>query len=449
MNLSRRQFLWTSGAATAAFCGFRSYVEGGRPDLRAKGFGDLVDDPKGMLNLPPGFSYIAFSRTGESMDDGFLVPGAHDGMAAFPGPNGRTILVRNHELDAYDYSKGAFGPDNVLFRNHPVPLYDPGRATRPGLGGTTTLVYDTKARKLERHFLSLAGTWLNCAGGATPWGTWISCEETVQRADGAIEKDHGYAFEVPASAEIAVASPVPLAAMGRFRREAVAVDPKSGIVYHTEDQTFGLFYRFIPNEPGKLSRGGRLQALKFRGRGPQTSNRAGGLPIAAGETLDVEWIDLERVESPDTDLAAQGHSKGAAVFDRNDGIIRGSDGFYFCSTTGGAKSLGQVWRYQPDPGPGRLQLFIEPNQPTLLRNGDNLTVAPWGDLIVCEDYVGLGVNRVVGITAGGRLYTLAMNVLNLSEFAGAAFSPDGSTLFVNLQRPGLTLAITGPWENHS
>src|SRR5437762_1729572 len=226
--------------------------------------------------------------------------------------------------------------------------------------------------------------------------------------------------------------------MGRFRREAVAVDPNSGIVYQTEDHALGLFYRFIPKEPGALAKGGRLQALRLRVRGAQTSNRAGS-PIVVGEAMDVEWIDLERVDSPDTDLAAQGHSKGAAVFDRNEGIIRGSDGVYFCSTTGGAKSLGQVWRYQP--GSEKLQLFIEPNQATLLRNGDNLTVAPWGDLIVCEDYVGLGVNRVVGVTPEGRLYTLAMNVLNLSEFAGATFSPDGSTLFVNLQRPGLTLAI--------
>ncbi len=435
MTLSRRHFLWTSGAATAAFCGFRTYAESGRPDLRARGFGDLVDDPKGVLNLPKGFSYVAFSRTGETMDDGFVVPGAHDGMAAFPGPDGRTILVRNHELDAYDASKSAFGRDRALLSKRPVPLYDAGRGTRPGLGGTTTLVYDTKARKLERHFLSLAGTWMNCAGGATPWGSWISCEETVQRADGAVEKDHGYAFEVPATAEIGVVPPVPLVAMGRFRREAVAVDPKNGIVYQTEDQAFGLFYRFIPNEPGKLAQGGRLQALKLRDGGPS---------IAVGETRDADWIDLERVESPDTDLAAQGRSKGAMIFNRNEGIIRGGDAIYFCSTTGGAKGLGQVWRYRPETG--TLQLFIEPNQATLLRNGDNLTIAPWGDLIVCEDYVGLGINRLLGVTPGGRLYTLATNVLNLSEFAGATFSPDGSTLFVNLQRPGLTLAITGPWE---
>ena len=441
MDLTRRHFLWATGAATAAFCGFRSYVEGGRPDLRAKGFGDLVDDPKGVLNLPPGFRYDVISCTGEAMDDGFVVPGGHDGMAAFPGPAGKTILVRNHELDADDFRLSAFGRGNSLLAKHgPIPLYDPGRGAKPGLGGTTTLVYDTKLRKLERHFLSLAGTWLNCSGGPTPWGSWISCEETVQRAVGPIEKDHGYAFEVPARAEIGVTEPVPLVAMGRFRREAVAVDPKSGTVYQTEDHFAGLLYRFLPKEPGRLSKGGRLQALKLRDRAPRTSNRSDDPPIHVREPMEVEWIDLEDVESPRTDLASQGFAKGAAIFDRNEGILHAHDAVYFCATGGGAKAKGQVWRYAED----RLELFIEPNQPAVLDNGDNLTVAPWGDLILCED--GPGTNRIVGVTREGRLYTLAMNVLNLSELAGTTFSPDGSTLFVNLQRPGMTLAISGPFD---
>lgn len=445
MNLSRRRFLWASGAATAAFCGFRTYVEGARPDLRAKGFGELVDDPRGVLNLPPGFRYEPISEFGEAMDDGFVVPGGHDGMAAFLGPGGKTILVRNHELDADDLRRSPFGRGNhLLEKNGPIPLYDRGHGARPGQGGTTTLVYDTKARKLERHFLSLAGTWLNCAGGATPWGTWISCEETIQRATAKVERDHGYAFEVPARAETGIAAPVPLVAMGRFRREAVAVDPASGIVYQTEDHPGGLFTRFIPNEPGKLARGGRLQALKLRDRAPRTSNRSGDPPIRVGEPLAVEWIDLEHVESPDTDLAEQGFARGAAVFDRNEGIVHAGDAVYFCSTTGGAAGLGQVWRLRGDA----LELFIEPNQSALLRNCDNLTVAPWGDLIVCEDGVGLRPNRIVGVTREGRLYTLAMNVKNLSELAGVTFSPDGTTLFVNLQKSGLTLAITGPWDKY-
>jgi len=444
MELSRRHFLWATGLATTAFCGFRSAVEGGRPDLRAKGFGELVDDPKGIFNLPPGFGYVVLSKAGETMDDGFLVPGAHDGMAAFPGPDGKTILVRNHEQDALDLRKSPFGRDLELLRKRPLPLYDSGRGTRPGLGGTTTLVYDTKQRRLEKHFLSLAGTWLNCAGGATPWGSWISCEETVVRAGtGYAEKDHGYAFEVPARADAAPVQPVPLTAMGRFRREAIAVDPRSGTVYQTEDQSTGLFTRFLPKEPGKLAQGGRLQAMKLKGRPPRTSNRTSDPAIPVGEWIDVEWIDLDRVESPDTDLGLQGATKGAAIFDRNEGIIAGKDAIYFCATTGGARSKGQVWRYEPSTD--RLQLFIEPDNATYLDCGDNLTIAPWGDLLICED--GPGTNRLVGVTPEGRLYPFALNIMNLSELSGVTFSPDGSTLFVNIQRPGLTLAITGPWKS--
>ena len=112
----------------------------------------------------------------------------------------------------------------------------PGSGELPCLGGTTTLVYDTRTQTLEKHFLSLIGTIRNCAGGLTPWNTWITCEETMQKAEGTYDADHGYNFEVPASADIGLADPIPLKAMGRFNHEAVAVDPKTGIVYETEDR---------------------------------------------------------------------------------------------------------------------------------------------------------------------------------------------------------------------
>lgn len=197
------------------------------------------------------------------MDDGLVVPGKHDGMAAFRGRAGKTILVRNHELSPDDASAGPFGRENELLnRIDPSKLYDRGRGIVPGVGGATTLVYDTASGKLERQYLSLAGTIRNCAGGPTPWGSWISCEETVARAGelGGVEKDHGYNFEVPALAG-GLVDPVPLKAMGRFNHEAIAVDPRSGIVYQTEDRSDALLYRFIPTVRGKMAAGGRLQAL--------------------------------------------------------------------------------------------------------------------------------------------------------------------------------------------
>ena len=428
-------------------------------------YGQLVPDPNGLLDLPPGFTYHAFSQTGETMSDGLLVPAAPDGMAAFPARNGKTILVRNHELDIAEDQRGAFGEKNEkLGRPHLDAMYDAGQKTKPPLGGTTTLVYDTKTQRLETHYLSLAGTVRNCAGGPTPWNTWISCEETVQRAKDTFERDHGYNFEVPAAETGGLVTPVPLKAMGRFNHEAVAVDARTGIVYQTEDRNNGLLYRFIPNRTGELAAGGRLQALKVRGmKSADTRNWRSLLdhlftwgydPIPVEQTLDVEWVDIENVESPKDDLRHQGFSKGAARFARGEGMWATGEEIFFVCTNGGVRKAGQIWRYKPSPfegtatedrHPGQLTLFIEPNDSDLMENADNLTVAPWGDLILCED--GPGKQFLVGITPQGQLYKLAQNALNKSEFAGSVFSPDGSTLFVNIMTPGITLAITGPWHH--
>jgi secreted PhoX family phosphatase len=196
MEISRRHFLRKCGFATVGLLALRSHSFGygfsDSTDRPSYGYGPLLPDPNKILDLPKGFSYKVISRTGERMDDGLLVPGMHDGMAAFPGLNGKTILVRNHELSPEKIRQSPYGERNHLLKNlTDEQLYDTGRRKTPGLGGTTTLVYDTRSQKLEKHFLSLAGTHQNCAGGATPWNSWISCEETVVRAGGSIEKDHG------------------------------------------------------------------------------------------------------------------------------------------------------------------------------------------------------------------------------------------------------------------
>lgn len=402
------------------------------------------------------------------MDDGLRVPGAPDGMAAFPGDNGRTILVRNHEIFQEGPTFGAFGGQNELLSKVDITkLYDTGGMSRPALGGTTTLVYDPRERRIERQFLSLAGTVRNCSGGPTPWGSWLSCEETVQSVSPAFEQDHGYVFEVPASAEMRLTPAVPIRGMGRFQHEGAAVDPVSGCVYLTEDrggngllqpkdQGLGLLYRFVPHRPGSLAAGGRLQALKIRDLPAADTTNWTGTRFTPGPFFSVSWVDLRDVEAPKDDLRHQGRSLGAAGFTRGEGIWAAAGAIYFCCTDGGAAGKGQVWRYRPGAregsgdevkDSGRLELFIEPNASPLLENCDNLTIAPWGDLILCED--GPGSNGLVGVTPEGRLYPLAQNSLNDSELAGAAFSADGSTLFVNLFRPGMTLAIRGPWPVRS
>lgn len=460
MNLSRRHFLRSSAGVAAGFASLR-FLAGcdDSPSLSLH-----VPDPRRVFDLPEGFRYSVLSRTGDLMDDGLLVPGAHDGMAAFPGSDGLTLLVRNHEMSAADKHAGAFGPKNELLprisRNF---LYDYGRGRMPCLGGTTTLVFDTRAQRLERHFLSLAGTVRNCAGGPTPWNSWVSCEETVQLADDTYEQDHGYNFEVPARADIGLAVPYPIRAMGRFNHEAIAVDPRTGIVYQTEDRDDGLIYRYIPNVRGQLQSGGRLEALKIRDRAScDTRNWRDESLVAQGSVLDVEWVPLRDIQSPDDQLRYQGfYAAGAARFARGEGMWWGHGSVYFACTTGGHAKKGQIWRYRPSPRegtsdeaqqPGRLELFVEPNNHNVVENADNLTVAPWGDLFVAEDG---GQSRggtspdnyLLRITPTGQVSRFGRNALNKSELCGPVFSPDGSTLFVNIQNPGLTLAITGPWHN--
>ncbi|MFQ5510600.1 MAG: alkaline phosphatase PhoX [Candidatus Krumholzibacteriia bacterium] len=420
-----------------------------------------MTDPDGILDLPAGFSYKIIARTGDEMDDGLLVPARPDGMAAFPGPDGLIIVIRNHEL--LPYQIGAYGADNARFRevDHDK-FYDPGFAKRPVPGGTTTFLFDTSTQTVTRQFLSLAGTIQNCSGGPTPWNTWITCEETVQKAAKTgrftTERDHGYNFEVPARAEIGLTDPVPLKAMGRFLHEAVAVDPRTGIVYQTEDLRDGLIYRFIPDRPGKLSEGGRLQALAIEEK-PRKDTRnwtRRGLHVRPGEPMAVEWIDLDDVESPNDDLRYRGYRAGAARFGGGEGMCESAGSIYFACSVGGRKRLGQIWRYVPSPdegaeteskNPGVLELVVEPNDPGVLRSADNVTVAPWGDLVLCEDHSGDEV-RLLGLTAAGEFYTIALHHLR-TEFTGACFSPDGTTLFVNLQDAGLTVAIRGPWPEKS
>lgn len=461
MTISRRRFLGSAAAISLGFTGLgcartESSAASIDPGL---GFGPLMDDPDGIIALPEGFGYRIVSQRGERMTDGFFVPTRHDGMATFPGPRGMTLLVRNHEVNpGNDLADGAFGPDLALLdRLDPSLLYDAGTDGSPALGGTTTLLYDTVEQRLVSHHLSLAGTLVNCAGGPTPWGSWVSCEEIVSESGGGWAQDHGYNFEVPAGVEGLPVQPVPLRAMGRFKHEAIAVHPASGVVYETEDLVDGLLYRFIPNVPGQLAQGGRLQALAVRGQPSLDTRNFGGRTIEPGMPMEVDWIDLEEVESPDDDLRYRGHAAGAARFARGEGIFYGEgDGtgeVFVACTNGGTAEKGQIWRYRPSPmegepeerhRPGTLELFVEPNDGTLIENADNLTVAPWGDLVVCED--GTGDDYLVGITPKGEIYKLARNLNGNGEFAGACFSPDGSTFFVNMQEDGWTLAITGPWE---
>ena len=449
----RRRFLGATATAFAALvasgCSVRGGGGGSGPTAASSGgfagYGALQPDPAGFLDLPEGFSYRVLSRLGDAMDDGGTVPDRADGMGCFDlGPdeigNPEIALVRNHELQPRHDAGGPIAK---------------GYGRREGVfvpGGTTTIVLDAKTLAVKRQFRSLGGTIRNCSGGTTPWGSWLTCEEAPtgpgQPYGEGLEKNHGWVFEVPASAR-GLIDPVPLTAMGRFNHEAAAVDPATGIVYMTEDRDDGVLYRFVPKTPGRLADGGRLQAMVVEGLADTRNWKAADMPV--GKPFRVSWVDLDAVESPKDDLRQRAAARGAALVARGEGlhmgVNRGQSEVFACCTSGGAAELGQILKLSPGNAgrPDTLELFFESASTDQFNFGDNLTVAPSGHLIVCEDqYTDVVDNHIRGITPDGRAYTLA-RLHAQTELAGACFSPDGRVLFVNAYGPTATLAITGPW----
>jgi hypothetical protein len=463
MDNTRREFIRNTALVSLGFLGLNTMACNSAHSNTTRmllGYGPLRYKDGDILSLPEGFSCKVISRKGDIMNDGLLSPGMHDGMGVFNRPDGKLLLVRNHELTPGSHDAGPFGKDNKLFRTeHRSKIYDYGKGEQLCVGGTTTMLYNELSQQVELEYLSVTGTIRNCAGGITPWKSWITCEETALKAgseNGMLEKDHGYNFEIPATDKISLNEPVPLKAMGRFVHEAVAVQPGSGIVYQTEDSADGIFYRFLPSQPGQLHKGGKLQCLTVR-EWPSADTRnwekLKTSPFPQKRKFEVDWIDLEDVEAPDSDLRLRGFAKGATRFSAAEGIWYGKNELFFACTSGGKNGKGQIFRYVPsmyegEPReknhPGKLELFLEPNDIDTFQSCDNLTMTPWGDVVICEDK---SDPRIIGISPSGETYVIAKNIFyRKSEFAGPVFSPSGKTLFVNIQNPGLSLAITGPWN---
>ena len=457
MQLDRRTFIKTGFLAGGSVLGLQGLLA--RPTLAKSELGRQVANDRGgygalkpkaskntgesILALPDGFEYTVIGRTGTKMSDDNLTPGVHDGMAAF-AVNGDIRLVRNHEVRSK--------PGDCI--GTPEGSYD-----HTAGGGTTTLIVDPVTREIKKDWVSISGTLVNCAGGPTPWGSWLTCEETVignatgqvyhkdSAPGGGYAKEHGYIFEVSALSDGQVEAK-PLKAMGRFVHEATAVDPVTGIVYLTEDYRTSGLYRYIPNVPTKLEAGGKLQMLRIVGK-PEFDTRKGVRDWAQKPVL-VDWVDIADPDPADAAknpiaVFEQGKKQGGATFGRLEGCWYGDGAIYVTSTDGGDDRLGQVWKYQPrgEKG-GELTLVFESPNKDVLESPDNLCFSPRGGLVVCED--GAGENHLRGLTVDGRIFDFGKNLLNESEFAGACFSADGETLFANIQSPGLTLAIWGPWQ---
>ena len=440
--MNRRFFLKSTTAAAVAAVPFGALAraeQSTRAALRkgqSAGYGPLfetADETTGLplLLLPEGFRYVSFGWRGDMMDDGVATPSAHDGMAAFPGDNGRTRLVRNHEVGRGTPFTGA--------------MYDSAAG-----GGTTTLEFDSHRGAVVSAHANLSGTIRNCAGGLTPWGTWLTCEETNDFTT----MPHGYVFEVPADGSLS--SAVPLRDMGRFSHEAVAVDPQTGYVYETEDAGGSSgFYRFVPNTPGALANGGQLFMLRLKNL--PLANL--GASYSNGVTFDVVWVPIATPDNPTSTAPgnfvwAQGRALGAATFARLEGCWYGNDHKIYIVSTSGGTTQGQIWVY--DPAKERISLLFESPGADVLNMPDNITVSPRGGLVLCED--GSGLEYMHGLTVDGNIFRFAQNNVKLngernglagdftgSEWAGATYSPDGRWLFANIQSPGITFAITGPW----
>jgi uncharacterized protein len=460
-QFGRRRFLKSGALVSLGFIGLSNFAVRAGSSVFADdvyGFGPITDNDDGILRLPKDFKAKLISQNGKPMHGGLVVPGTYDGMGAFDIKNGKVLLIRNHELSP-GAADGPFGKDyQLISKVERSSIYDFGAGKSTCVGGTTSIIYDERQQNVELEYLSLVGTVRNCAGGITPWNTWITCEETDLKTggnEGDLEKDHGYNFEVIATTSPALQDPVPLKAMGRFVHEAVAVHPNSGIIYQTEDSGDGVFYRFLPNEHDRPAAGGRLQCLalhEWKSADTRNWEMEPGTAFPLKKTFTVYWIDVDNVEAPDNDLRIRAYDKGAARFARAEGIWYGKNELFFACTNGGRNTAGQIFRYIPSnfegtdkekTSPAKLELFLEPNNTDIFHYCDNLTIAPWGDVIICEDK---NDPRIIGITPEGNTYVIAQNIgYPKSEFAGPVFSPSGSTLFVNIQSPGVTLAITGPW----
>jgi secreted PhoX family phosphatase len=454
MSVTRRQALARTGALGVgiAFTGAVSELFAGTAaaqELGHTGYGPLVPDPNGLLDLPEGFRYQVLSREGDPLRSGEgRVPSNHDGMTALPGRRGRVHLVRNHE--------------NRATARLGVPTVDGLTYDPAGKGGCTALTLDARNEVLSER-VAIAGTAVNCSGGPTPWNTWLTCEETEDKAGtNGYAKDHGFIFEVD-PADPRRTGAVPLTAMGRFQHEAVAVDPRNGVVYETEDafiQPFGLFYRFLPRKPlggtGALRAGGRLQAMRVPDLPDLSAVREPGASFDG-----VEWVDVPDPLAAKTPVRLQDYGKrGITRAQKLEGCYWGGRSVYFVSSYArsregsAADHFGQIWRYDPDRRRLTLVIVFGPDTDVQLpgESPDNICLAPSGGLMVCED--GNGAQHVYGVTTKGEVYEMARGRQNIGtddepewgEFAGVAFSPDGRTMYVNCYTPGTTFAVTGPWR---
>ncbi len=499
MTMNRRQLISTSAASGAgvvagsALLGGRADAAGGRGGhghghghghgSAGRLFGPLTAQPGDLLALPEGFSYQVVAKSGETevVDaDGTPIgktPERPDGTLVVRTGSGYR-MIQNHEA-----SPGS---------SQPVPLmegtvYDPG-----ALGGGCTLI-DLNRRGARRfETVGLSGTIGNCAGGPTPWGSWLTCEETEARAGtGTLQKDHGYVFEVFAAGEQA---PEPIEAWGRFPHEAVVIEPSRTRAYLTEDASrpTGLFYRWSAPAGLRLAKGiarqlgrdaGTLAALAVHDNdGSVLPDLAYVTSAEIGRPFATSWVTVPDRHAATTSTRNQFQPGEVTHSKKLEGAWGDDDGAYFVASFAYAPGDypadatphdGQLWYYRyrdqtltlvayfpynpllhsetidPETGLGRsLDLAFD--------GPDGCHVSPYGSLVLSED--GATANHLLSWSRETGAQAIARNLIVqekngngqsvYSEMTGPCFSPDGAILFGNVQEPGHVFAITGPWKQH-